>query len=84
MLEKSLHFPIKPGVVAAWNAHTVVIVSPTVGSTARVRDVATGEERDVAVDELHDSSGVGLKRRHHGACNTPHYARSGRSDCGWD
>ena len=27
MLERSLHFPIKPGVVAAWTARTVVIVS---------------------------------------------------------
>jgi hypothetical protein len=31
MLEKSLHFPIKPGVVAAWNARTVVIVAPSDG-----------------------------------------------------
>jgi putative transposase len=59
MLEKSLHFPIKPGVVAAWNAHTVVIVGPTVGSTARVSDVATGEERDVAVDELQGIPAIG-------------------------
>jgi putative transposase len=59
MLEKSLHFPIKPGVVAAWNAHTVVIVCPTFGSSARVRVVATGEERDVAVDELQGIPAIG-------------------------
>jgi hypothetical protein len=27
MLEKSLHFPIKPGVVAAWDTRTVVIIA---------------------------------------------------------
>ena len=32
MLEKPLLFPIKPGVVAACNARTVVIVGPTDGS----------------------------------------------------
>jgi hypothetical protein len=52
MLEKPLLFPIKPGVVAAWNARAVVIVGPTDGSSTRVHDVATGEERDVSVDEL--------------------------------
>jgi hypothetical protein len=46
MLEKSLHFPIKPGVVAAWNDRTIVIVGPTDGSSTRVHDVATGEERE--------------------------------------
>src|SRR6202171_6093887 len=59
MLEKSLHFPIKLGVVAAWNAHTVVIVGPTDGSSTRVRDVATGEERDVSVDELQGIPAIG-------------------------
>ena len=52
MLEKPLLFPIKPGVVAAWNARTVVIVGPTDGSSIRIHDVATGDERDVSVDEL--------------------------------
>jgi hypothetical protein len=59
MLEKSLHFPIKPGVVGAWNDRTVVIVGPTDGSSTRVHDVATGEERDVSVDELHGIPAIG-------------------------
>jgi hypothetical protein len=42
MLERSLHFPIKPGVVVAWNTRTVVIVALLDGSSTRVRDVATG------------------------------------------
>jgi hypothetical protein len=54
----SLHFPIKPGVVAAWNARTVVIVAPD-GSSTRVRDVATGEERDVPVEELGGIPAIG-------------------------
>jgi len=59
MLEKSLHFPIKPGVVAAWNVRTVVIVATSDGSSTRVRDVATGEEHDVPVDELQGIPAVG-------------------------
>ena len=59
MLEKPLHFPIKPGVVAAWNERTVVIVGPTHGSSTRIHDVATGEERDVSVDELHGIPAIG-------------------------
>jgi putative transposase len=59
MLEKPLLFPIKPGVVAAWNARTVVIVGPTDGSSTRVHDVATGEERDVSVDELQGIPAIG-------------------------
>jgi len=59
MLEKPLLFPIKPGVVAAWNARTVVIVGPTDGSSTRVHDVATGEERDVLVDELQGIPAIG-------------------------
>jgi hypothetical protein len=59
MLDKSLHFPIKPGVVAAWNARTVVIVAPSDGSSTRVRDVATGEDRDVPVDELGGIPAIG-------------------------
>jgi hypothetical protein len=59
MLEKPLLFPIKPGVVAAWNARTVVIVGPTDGSSTRIHDVATGEERDVSVDELQGIPAIG-------------------------
>ena len=33
MLEKPLLFSIKPGVVAAWNARTVVIIAPSDGSS---------------------------------------------------
>jgi hypothetical protein len=50
MLERSLHFPIKPGVVAAWNSRTVVIIALLDGSSTRVRDVATGEQHDVSVE----------------------------------
>jgi hypothetical protein len=59
MLEKSLHFPIKPGVVAAWYARTVVIVATSDGSSTRVRDVATGKEHDVPVDELQGIPAIG-------------------------
>jgi putative transposase len=59
MLERSLHFPIKPGVVAAWNARTVVIVAPLDGSSARVRDIATGEQCDAPVDELQGLPAIG-------------------------
>lgn len=59
MLEKPLLFPIKPGVVVAWNARTVVIVGPTDGSSTRIHDVATGEERDVSVDELQGIPAIG-------------------------
>jgi len=59
MLEKPLLFPIKPGVVAAWNARIVVIVATSDGSSTRVRDVATGEEHDVPVDELQGIPAVG-------------------------
>ena len=59
MLEKPLLFPIKPGVVAAWNACTVVIVAPSDGSSTRIRDVATGKEHDVPVDELHGIPAMG-------------------------
>jgi putative transposase len=52
MLERSLHFPIKPGVVAAWNARTVVIISTLDGSSIRIRDIATGEQYDAPVEEL--------------------------------
>jgi hypothetical protein len=41
MLERSFHFPIKPGVVAAWNTRTVVEVTLLDGSSTRVRNVAT-------------------------------------------
>lgn len=59
MLERSLHFPIKPGVVAAWNTRTVVIVALLDGSSARVRDVATGDRLDVPVEELHGLQTIG-------------------------
>jgi hypothetical protein len=48
LLEKSLQVPIIPGVVAAWSERAVVIVAPSDDSSARVRDVATGEELDTA------------------------------------
>jgi hypothetical protein len=59
MLERSLHFPIKPGVVAAWNARTVVIVAPLNGSSTRVRDIARGEQCDAPVDELRGLPAIG-------------------------
>jgi hypothetical protein len=59
MLERSLHLPIKPGVVAAWNTRTVVIVALLDGSSTRVRDVATGEELDVPVEELQGIPAIG-------------------------
>jgi hypothetical protein len=59
MLEKSLHFPIKPGVVAAWDTRTVVIIALLDGSCTRVRDVATGEQHDVPVEELHGIPAIG-------------------------
>jgi hypothetical protein len=55
MLVKPLLFSIKPGVVVAWNARTVIIIAPIDGSSNRVRDVATGKEHDVRVDELQRS-----------------------------
>jgi hypothetical protein len=59
MLEKSLHFPIKPGVVAAWDTRTVVIIALLDGSCTRVRDVATGEQHDVPVEELQGIPAIG-------------------------
>jgi putative transposase len=59
MLEKSLHFPIKPGVVAAWDTRTVVIIALHDGSCTRVRDVATGEQHDVPVEELQGIPAIG-------------------------
>jgi putative transposase len=59
MLEKSLHFPIKPGVVAAWNTRTVVIVGLLDGSSTRVRDVATGEQHHVTAEELQGIPAIG-------------------------
>jgi hypothetical protein len=59
MLEKSLHFPIKPGVVAAWDTRTVVIIALLDGSCIRVRDVATGEQHDVPVEELQGIPAIG-------------------------
>jgi hypothetical protein len=59
MLERSLHFPIQPGVVAAWNTRTVVIVALLDGSSTRVRDVATGEGLDVPVEELQGIPTIG-------------------------
>ena len=52
MLERSFHFPVKPGVVVAWNARTVVIVALLDGSSTRVRDIATGEQCDAPVEEI--------------------------------
>ena len=62
MLEKPLILPIKPGIVAAWHARTVVIVAPFDGSITRVRDVATGTEHDVPVDELQGVPAIGRVR----------------------
>jgi hypothetical protein len=59
MLVKPLLFSIKPGVVVAWNARTVIIIAPIDGSSNRVRDVATGKEHDVRVDELQGIPAVG-------------------------
>jgi hypothetical protein len=59
MLEKSLHFPIKPGVVAAWDTRTVVIIALLDASCTRVRDVATGEQHDVPVKELQGIPAIG-------------------------
>ena len=59
MLGTSLHLPIKPGVAPAWNVDTVIIVAASDGSHARVRDVATGEEWDVPVGELHGIPAIG-------------------------
>jgi hypothetical protein len=52
MLERSLHFAIKPGVVAAWRTRTVVVIALLDGSSIQVRDVATGEQHDVPAEEL--------------------------------
>jgi hypothetical protein len=59
VLERSLHFPIKPGVVTAWNARTVVIVSLLDCSSTRVCGVATGAGIDVAVEELQGITAIG-------------------------
>jgi hypothetical protein len=59
MLERSLHFPIAPGVVAAWNTRTVVIVALLDCSSTRVRDVATGEGLEVPVEELQGIPAIG-------------------------
>ena len=59
MLEKSLHFPIKPGVVTAWDTRTVVITALLDGSCTRVRDVATGEQHNVPVEELQGIPAIG-------------------------
>jgi putative transposase len=59
MLERSLHFPVKPGVVVAWNARTVVIVALLDGSSTRVRDIATGEQCDAPVEELQGLPALG-------------------------
>ena len=61
MLERSLHFPIKPGVVAAWDTRTVVIIALLDGSCTRIRDVATGEQHDVPVEELQGIPAIGQK-----------------------
>jgi hypothetical protein len=59
MLERSLHFPIAPGVVAAWNTRTVVIVALLDRFSTRVRDVATGEGLEVPVEELQGIPAIG-------------------------
>ena len=46
--------------VAGWNDRTVVIVGRTDGSSTRVHDVATGEERDLSLDELYGIPAIGL------------------------
>jgi hypothetical protein len=63
MLERSLHFAVKPGIAAAWNARTVIIVALLDGSSTRVRDVATGEQHDAPVEELQGISAIGQIER---------------------
>ena len=59
MLERSLHFPIQPGIVAAWSTRTVVIIGLLDGSSIPVRDVATGEQHVVPVEELQGIPAIG-------------------------
>jgi hypothetical protein len=58
MLEKPLHFPIKPGVVAAWNASTVVIGTPREPNGSK-RGVVSGCSVDASQEtstRQHESS----------------------------
>jgi putative transposase len=52
-----LRLDIAPGVAAAHDGHTVIILELVTGSEVRVRDVATGDEKSVPVSEL---AGVAL------------------------
>jgi hypothetical protein len=58
---------IAPGVAAAHDGHTVIILELVTGSEVRVRDVATGDEKSVPVSELAgvalDLSGDETRRR---------------------
>jgi hypothetical protein len=45
--------------VVAWDARAAVVVAPFDGSSTRVRDVATGKEHDVPVDELQGIPAIG-------------------------
>jgi hypothetical protein len=55
--EAPLRLEIAPGIAAAHNGHTVIILEAINGSQVRVRDVATGTEEAVLVSEL---SGIAL------------------------
>jgi putative transposase len=55
--ETPLRLEIAPGIAAAHNGHTVIILEAINGSQVRVRDVATGTEEAVLVSEL---SGIAL------------------------
>jgi putative transposase len=59
--EMPLRMEIAPGIAAAHDSHTVIILEPINGSEVRVRDVATGAEQSVPVSELSGIS-LGLSR----------------------
>jgi hypothetical protein len=63
-----LRFEVAPGIVAAHDGHTVVILDAPSSLQVRVRDVATGAEQTVSISELSGIAG-GLTR--------------GISDCCW-
>jgi hypothetical protein len=60
-LETPLRLEIAPGIAAAHDSHTVIILEAINGSQVRVRDVATGTEEAVSVSEL-SGLALGLSR----------------------
>lgn len=52
MLEGSLRFLIKPGVVAAWESRTIIIIALQEGSSTCVRDIETGEAFNIPSEDL--------------------------------